>query len=95
MDSKQLIDTIVRRTGRDRAVVSALHDALCEVLTDRMADLDQVAVPGFGVFETKQRAERVTVHPSTGKKLLVPPKIVASFRPSAMLKQKLKDSKPL
>lgn len=92
MDSKQLIDTIIKRTGRDRALVSTMHDALCDVLTDRLADLDQVAVPGFGVFETKQRAERVTVHPSSGKRLLVPPKIVASFRPSAMLKQKLKGS---
>lgn len=42
----------------------------------------------FGTFELKKRMERVLVNPNTGKKLMVPPKLVLGFKAAASLKEK-------
>ena len=91
MDNKTLIDTLAKRLNRNKNEVSAMIDSLSTVIKNRCVDMDIVAIPGFGSFEAKKRLERITVHPQTGKRLLVPPKITMTFKPSALLKQKLKD----
>ncbi len=47
---------------------------------------DPVPVVGFGTFEVKKRMERVMVNPSTGLRMLVPPKLVLNFKPAATIK---------
>ena len=43
----------------------------------------------FGNFEVKKRLERVIVNPTTGQRMLVPPKLVVAFKPSQILKAKI------
>lgn len=90
MDTRTLLDEIAREMSITRDEASAMLDAATEAIADVAAELDAVAVAGFGTFETRQRAERLTVHPATGRKWLVPPKIVMSFKPSVMLKNKIR-----
>ena len=52
----------------------------------------RVAVPSLGSFEPKKRMERITMHPSTGRRILIPPKLSVTFRPSTMLKLKVRQS---
>ncbi len=92
MDTKTLIDTLARQTGMKRAEVQHLTEVLGETITEYCADFNSVAIPGFGSFDVKKRPERVATHPATGRRLLVPPKISVVFKPSALLKQKMKDS---
>lgn len=92
MDTKTFTDILARRCALPKEKVQAVVEALGDAVTRHCADFDPVAIPGFGTFEARKRAERVTVHPATGQKLLVPPKITVAFKPSALLKQKLKDS---
>ena len=42
------------------------------------------------VFETKKKMERVMVNPSTGQRMLVPPKLVLNFKPNQTWRDKLK-----
>ena len=51
---------------------------------------DNVVMHNFGTFEVKKRLERVVVNPGTGQRMLVPPKLVLSFKPVAAIKEKLK-----
>ncbi len=81
---------VAERINRDAEDVNKLVDALISVVKTRCGELDSIAVPGFGTFETKKKLERVVVNPTTGKRMLIPPKIVLSFRPSALLKNKLR-----
>lgn len=91
MDNKTLIETLSKRLGRNKSEISSMIDGLSMVIKNRCSDMDIVAIPGFGSFESKKRLERISVHPQTGKRLLIPPKITLAFKPSALLKQKLKD----
>ena len=90
MDNKQLNDTISKRMGRSSADVAKLLAALVATIKERCGELDSIAIPGFGTFEAKKKLERIVVNPGTGKRMLVPPKITLSFKPSALLKSKIK-----
>ena len=52
--------------------------------------MDNVVIPAFGTFEPRTRNERVMVHPSTTRRMLIPPKVVLGFKVSNVLKSKLK-----
>lgn len=93
MDTKALLDIITEKTGIDTSTAESLLDSLVEVTGSECSDMNSIAIPGFGSFEPKKRQERVAVHPSTGRRMLVPPKITLSFRPSALLKQKVKNAR--
>ena len=43
-----------------------------------------------GSFEVKKKAERISINPSTKQRMLVPPKLVLTYRPSNTLKDKFK-----
>ena len=45
---------------------------------------------GIGSVEVRKKDERVAVNPTTGKRYLVPPKLVPVFKPASTLKNRLK-----
>ncbi|MCM1152626.1 MAG: HU family DNA-binding protein [Muribaculum sp.] len=92
MDNRMLMDKVAQRMDTDVEKVAALTAGLCEVITDVLQESDTVAIPTFGNLEPKKRMERISVHPASGKRLLIPPKIVVGFKPSTILKSKLKAS---
>ncbi|MCM1377660.1 MAG: HU family DNA-binding protein [Clostridium sp.] len=91
MDNKTLIDSIADKLECSQQEVADLLADFSTLMGNILLDSDVVAIPSFGNFETKKRLERISVHPSSGKRLLVPPKLVVGFKPSAVLKAKLSD----
>ena len=92
MDTKTLVGILSDNLGREPEDVSKLIRSIADILAADVKQGDMVAVPGFGTFEPKMREERVATHPSTGKKILVPPKLSMVFKPSAILKQRVRKS---
>jgi nucleoid DNA-binding protein len=90
MDNRHLQNTISKRMRRSDADVAKLLDAFVTVVKERCGELDSIAIPGFGTFEPKKKLERISVNPATGKKMLIPPKITLNFKPSTLLKSKIK-----
>lgn len=90
MDNKKLVSTLASKLGRSTSDISKLLDAFTNVVADKCGELDSIAIPSFGSFEPKKKNERIVVNPSTGKRMLVPPKVVMSFKISNVLKGKLK-----
>lgn len=90
MESKNLVEKVAANLGRTPEDVDKLLDALAGVLRTRCAEMDNVVIPSFGSFEPKKRNERVMIHPRSGKRMLVPPKVVVGFKVSRVLKAKLK-----
>lgn len=90
MDTKTLLESLSQRADVPKKDVQALLTTLNQIIGERCSDMDIVTLPGFGNFEAKKRLERVMVMPGTGKRMLLPPKMVLTFKPSAILKQKMK-----
>lgn len=93
MESKAFIERLAERMATDRENVGEFIFRMTEVLGEQLREGNSFSLPSFGTFEPRKKMERITIHPATGKKLLVPPKLTANFRPSGMLKQKISNGK--
>lgn len=91
MNNKEFIAELSQRTGQKseltQKMVNTLIDAMCESFMEDNA----VQLPNFGLFEVKKKLERIMVNPSTGQRMLVPPKLVLAFRPNLSWKDKIKN----
>lgn len=90
MDTKSLINKLAENLDRDPEDIAVVLKALSDVIATQVKEGNSISMPGFGTFEPKMRSERIATHPSSGKKILVPPKLSMVFKPSALLKQKVR-----
>ncbi|MGL4333349.1 MAG: HU family DNA-binding protein [Bacteroidales bacterium] len=88
---KKLCDTLPLKTD----VVTQLNQQLLVVLEEELAKGNSVYLSSFGTFELKKKAERITKHPSTKNRILIPPKLVLNFTPSKAIKTAIKKLKSL
>ena len=65
------------------------HD-LNEHMTQELQDGNNIAIQGFGTFEVKKKLERISINPATQQRMLIPPKLVLTYKPSVTLKEKFK-----
>ena len=93
MVNRECIEGFAARMNLSAVETQRLVHALVESMTEMLESGNEVNVQGFGSFEVKKKNERVIVHPSTGKKILVPPKLVVGFKQSNVLKSQVKESK--
>ena len=70
--------------------VQKIMDKLISLMGECFQEGDSVQLANFGSFEVKKKLERVMVNPSTGQRMLVPPKLVLGFKPNATWKDKIK-----
>jgi DNA-binding protein HU-beta len=63
-------------------------DDTLRILEEHFAQGNPVNISSFGTLEVKKKMERISVNPTTGKRYLIPPKLVLSFKQSNILKEK-------
>ena len=69
-----------------------LSDSLIQEICLQLEDENTIAISGFGTFEVKKKLERVSVNPITHQRLLIPPKLVLSFKPGITLKRQIQEN---
>lgn len=90
MNNKEFLAELSRRTGCKAADAQKKIYQLVDAMNVHFQEGDAVVVPNFGTFEVKKKLERIIVNPASGQRMLVPPKLVLSFKPSAAWKYKMK-----
>jgi DNA-binding protein HU-beta len=91
MTTKELISNIAKRSGLTRSQVADLLDATEEAMVQQLLDGKSVHLQGFGALEVRQKKERISVHPRTGERSMIPPKQQIAFRPTQNLKDEIKN----
>jgi len=86
MNNKEFIAALAARTGYTQDESQKMVKTVVDMMGKSFETGDPVPVFGFGTFEVKKRLERVMVNPSTGLRMLVPPKLVLNFKPAATIK---------
>ena len=90
MNNKEFTSELSRRLGDTLKDTSELMSSLLSDMTQQLEDGNVIAIQGFGTFEVKKKAERISVSPTSKQRMLVPPKLVLTYRPSTLLKEKFK-----
>ncbi len=91
MNNKQFISELSRRTGYASQDTQKMVRHIINAMGDVFQEGDTVAIQNFGSFEVKKKMERIIQNPSTGQRMLVPPKLTLGFKISPAWKDKLKN----
>ena len=94
MNYSELLTALARRLQLSKTEVGRRLDETTAIITSELINNNVVSIMNFGTLEVKKRNERLSIHPNTGKTLLVPPKMIVKYKTSATLNKKLKELKP-
>ena len=91
MNNKAFVAELARRMGYKNSHTQRLINIMLGEAGARFIEGDSLQIANFGTFEVKRKLERVILNPTTGQQMLVPPKMVLSFRPNQGWKDKIKN----
>lgn len=91
MNNKEFISELARRNNISLADAQRMMNTLLTTMGDSFQEGQSVQLPNFGLFEVKKKMERVFTNPTTGQRMLVPPKLTLGFKPNASLKEKIRN----
>jgi len=94
MNHAELLATLSQRLQLSKAEVGKRLDETTAIITEELVKNKVVSIMNFGTMEVKKRLERISIQPNTGKKLLVPPKLLVKYKASVSFNKKLKELKP-
>ena len=90
MNNKEFTSELAERLGYTIKDTSELMNSLLSSMTQELEEGNVIAIQGFGSFEVKKKAERISINPASKQRMLVPPKLVLSYRPSNTVTDKFK-----
>ena len=93
MNSTELITILSQKLALSKTDVSKRIEDTVSIIFAELEQNNSVTVSTFGTLEVNKKNERISVNPATGKKTLVPPRLVVKFKTSNTLKEKLKGFK--
>src|SRR5574344_184937 len=90
LNNKEFISELSAKLGYTNKDISQLTSSVIGIMTQELQEGNIISIHGFGTFEVKKKLERISVNPATQQRMLVPPKLVLSYKPSSLLKEKFK-----
>ena len=94
MNNTELIASLSKRLKLSKTEVEKRLEETTAIFTSELLNNNVISIMNFGTLEVKKRNERISIHPNTGKKILVPPKLIVKYKPSMSLNKKIKELKP-
>lgn len=86
MNKTDLIKAVAIEAELTQRDASNAVSAVFDIMTRRIAKGEKVIISGFGVFEVRERSERVRLIPGTREEVVVPAKKVPVFKAGVILK---------
>jgi DNA-binding protein HU-beta len=92
MNKTELRDAVAAAADLSGAQADKAVNAVLDSITSALASGDRVSLPGFGTFETRDRAARQGRNPQTGETMDIAASTSVGFKPGAQLKQAVSKS---
>jgi len=84
-----LYQAIYQKVGLSRTQSATLVELVLKEITDCLERGETVKLSSIGLFEVRQKGQRLGRNPRTGKEVTISPRRVVVFKPSAVLKQRI------
>ncbi len=94
MNKADLVKAIHSSLGVSTETTKDVIDAAIRHITIALANGDEVTLRGLGVFKAKRKSQRMGRNPKTGEDAVISARTVVTFKTSALLASKVKDSSP-
>jgi integration host factor subunit alpha len=89
-----LCEAVYKKTGLSRIESAALVETVLKEITDCLERGETVKFSSFGTFVVRKKGQRIGRNPKTGTEVPISPRRVMAFKPSAILKQRIKAGPP-
>lgn len=90
MNNKEFTSELSNRLGYTIKDTSELISSLLVGMIQELEEGNIITIQGFGNFEVRKKIERISINPATKQRMLIPPKLVLTYKPSNILKSKFK-----
>jgi DNA-binding protein HU-beta len=90
LNNKEFVAELARRTGYTNKDTAQFISSVLGIMTQELQEGKSISLQGFGTFEVKKKLERISINPATQQRMLIPPKLVLTYKPSITLKEKFK-----
>jgi DNA-binding protein HU-beta len=87
MNKTELRDAVAEASDLSQTEADKALNAVLDSISSALASGDKVTLPGFGTFETRERAARQGRNPQTGETIEIAASTAPAFKPGAQLKQ--------
>ena len=89
-----LCEAVYQKVGLSRTESSAFVELVLKEITDCLEKGETVKLSSFGSFMVRKKARRLGRNPKTGIEVLISPRRVVVFKPSAIMKQQINSQPP-
>ena len=86
----QLSEAIYQEVGLSRNESADLLEMVLNEITDALLKGEPVKISSFGSFSVRQKGQRIGRNPKTGEEVPILPRKVLVFRPSQLLKARIR-----
>jgi integration host factor subunit beta len=84
---KELIERLAEQSGLKRQDVRRVVQGFLDEIINELGKGNRLEFRDFGVFDVRERAERIAQNPKTLERVVVPAKRTARFRVGRLMKQ--------
>ena len=85
-----LSEAVFNAVGLSKNESSDLVENVLKHMADALVEGEQVKISSFGTFSVRNKAERAGRNPKTGEEVTIEPRRVLTFRPSHLMKNRVK-----
>jgi integration host factor subunit alpha len=90
----ELYEAVYQKVGLSRTGSSAFVELVLKEITDCLEKGETVKLSSFGSFMVREKGRRVGRNPKTGIEVMISPRRVVVFKPSAIMKQQINSQPP-
>ena len=89
MTKKDLVERIYPELRFSKKESLDLLESVISIMKSTLESGEDVKISGFGKFEVNQKKDRKGRNPATGEAITIEARRILSFKPSALLRQRI------
>lgn len=86
MNKTELINAVAAKTGMSKKDADKAVAAVFDTIVETIKTGEKVSLVGFGVFDVKERGERIGHNPRTNAQIVIPASKIPQFKAGKALK---------
>ncbi len=93
MTKADIVEAIYEKVGFSKKEAADLVEMVFETIKETLEQGEKIKISGFGNFVVRRKQPRVGRNPQTGEEITITDRRVLTFKPSAVLKEALNQTK--
>jgi nucleoid DNA-binding protein len=92
MTKKEIVKWVIDKTGISQSQAKETVQETLDAMIEQIVKHGRLELRNFGVFEVRERKQRMARNPRTGEKVMVPKRKVVIFKPGRIMEERVRNS---